>query len=230
MTHRRSLMHATLFMALAGTASLEAQHALKEAALVVVPEHDLPETAQMSTNSMYLRPAGNGETYLYLEQQDKNRIVVLNVTRPAKIRQDTVVALDVVAPFDFMRPIGPDVSLICFRGEKGSGVISFRKPLQPTVTMLPALRQALQIEEAGSTGLIVVSGQGTSASSPDRTVQVVDLSDPGAPTILATIPKTSQQVEDHETGARYILSKAGLTVVRQPEVELQHELDSKSIN
>ena len=230
MTHRRLLLHTTLVMALGFTASLGAQHVRKQAALVVVPSHDLPETAQMLTDSMYLRSAGNGDTYLYLEQKAKNRIVVLNVTRPSKIRQEAIVALNVDAPFDFVRPIGPDTSLICFRGEKGSGVISFRKPLKPTITTLPTLRQATQIEDAGSAGLIVVSGQGISPRSPDQTVQIVDLTKPDTPTILATIPNTSQQVEDRDTGARYILSEAGLTVVRQPDVELQHELDSKFTN
>ncbi len=162
MTYRRSMMHMTLVIVLAFTASLEAQHARKQAALVIVPSHDLPETAQMPTDSMFLQSADNGQTYLYSEQEAKNRIVVLNVTRPSKIRQESVVALDVAAPFDFVRSIKPDVSLICFRGERGSGVMSFHKPLQPTVTILPALRQAMNIEQEGSSGLIVVSGQGVS--------------------------------------------------------------------
>jgi hypothetical protein len=224
------MAHTALVIALAFSVSLEAQHARKQAALVIVPSHDLPETAQMPTDSMFLQSAGNGQTYLYLEQKAKNRIVVLNVTRPSKIRQESLVALEVAAPFDFVRSIGPDVSLICFRGERGSGVMSFHKPLQPTVTMLPALRQAMNIEQEGSSGLIVISGKGVSPRSPEQTVQVVDLTDPDAPLILATIPNTSQQVEDHASGARYILSDAGLTVVRQPEIELQSEINSKFIN
>lgn len=231
MTHRRSPIPASLFAVLTFTAiSLQAQHTRKEADLLVVPAQELPKTSQMSTDSMYLRPAADGSTYLYLEQQAKHRMVILNVTRPSKIRQQAVVALDVNAPFDFVRSLGPDVSLVCFRGAAGSGVISFRKPLQPTVTMLPSLRQAVQIEEAGSTGLIVVSGQGMPPKLTDRTVQVVDLSEPGAPNILATIPDASQQIEDPETGAHYILGEAGLTVVRQPHVEAQRELASKGGN
>lgn len=69
MTHRPSLMLAIPFTALTFTTSLEAQHAQKKAGLTFAPAYDLPETARMPPGSVHPRPAGNGNTYPFLEQQ-----------------------------------------------------------------------------------------------------------------------------------------------------------------
>jgi hypothetical protein len=99
--------------------------------IVVAPSH-LPETAQMPSESMFLRSTGGGSTYLYLEQHSRNRIVVLDVTHPAHIQQVAVVST-AGAAFDFVRPLGSSGALVCFRDNSGSGVLQFHKDKAPTL-------------------------------------------------------------------------------------------------
>ena len=208
--------------------SMLGQHGNKRATLVVVPVSELPEAAQMPADSMWLLPAGNGDTFLYLEQQSRHRIVVLNVSAPGKIRAKTFVPLDIDDSFEFVRSAGPAAALVCFRGDKGSGIIDFSQPRHPVLTMLPLLKQASQIEEAGPAGLIISSSQRPYEKSLGTTVQVVDITIPNTPQILSTVPNVFQQLSDSSTGARYLLSEKGLTVVRQPDVEIAHQLASRS--
>ena len=210
--------------------SMLGQHGHKAVTVVVVAAAELPEAAQMPADSMYLHSGADGTTFLYLEQQVRHRIVVLNVSAPSKIRLEAFVPMNMDEPFDFVRSAGPTAALVCFRGEKGSGIVDFSKPRNPILTTLPSLRHSSQIEEAGPAGLIVSSGERPYLKAPSVTVQVVDISSPTAPRIVYTVASVFQQLSDSTTGARYLLSETGLTVVRQPDVESERQVAAQTSN
>jgi hypothetical protein len=197
-------------------------------AVVVVPSTELPESAHITGESMFLRSNDDGSTYLYLEQQGKKRLVVLDVTHPIRIAQVSTANIAGGA-FDFVKLLGPSSALVCFRDNRGSGIMQFRNPKQPALDAALGLRQASSAEEVGVFGLLVTNGHRTQSDVPEHDVQVVDLST-GAPTVLANAHSVHQEIFDAATGAHFLLGSEGLTVVRQPYVEAQNDLALKPTN
>lgn len=74
--------------------------------IVVLQPQDLPQAARIAGQSMELHSLGNGKTYLYIEQQQLGRLVILDVTDPARITQVGSVSLETPAVFDFSSPWG----------------------------------------------------------------------------------------------------------------------------
>ncbi len=196
--------------------------------VVVVPSARLPESSQMTSESMFLYSNNDGSTYLYLEQQRKKRLVVLDVTHPIRISQVSTVNT-VGAAFDFVRSLGTSSALVCFRDSSGSGVVHLHNPKQPALITVPGLRQASRAEEVGTSGLLITNGTRTQGDVPEHDVQVIDFST-DAPTVLATAHGVHQEIIDGATGAHFLLGADGLTVVRQPDVEAQNDLALKSTN
>jgi hypothetical protein len=77
---------------------------------------------------MMLYQPGNGQTFLYLEQQQLARIVILDVTDPGHIEIVGCSELDASVPFDFVNPVGESATLVHFRKNLGSAVLDLHKP------------------------------------------------------------------------------------------------------
>ena len=182
----------------------------------------------MTGESMFLLSNLDGSTYLYLEQQSRKRLVVLDVTHPVQISQVSTTSMAGGA-FDFVKSLGPSSALVCFRDNSGSGIMQFRHPKQPALAAAPGLRQASRAEQVGTFGLLVTNGERTQGDTPERDIQVVDLSS-GTPTVLANAHNVHQEIVDAATGAHFLLGSEGLTVVRQPDVEAQNDLALKPAN
>ena len=80
--------------------------------LIIEQPADLPEMAQTRGQSLFLYQAGDGETYLYVEQHNGARLAVFDVTDPAKIKTMSSVLLKTVGAFDFVRPLNDRAELI----------------------------------------------------------------------------------------------------------------------
>ncbi len=105
---------------------LPAEIRSKSNELIVVQPHDLPEGAQMPGNSLFLHQDDEGDTYLYVEQQQGTRLSVFDVTDPAKIKLISSTLLAVPGAFDFVRPLDGHTEMFRFRDNNEVAVLDLR--------------------------------------------------------------------------------------------------------
>jgi len=197
----------------------QAQTRSKSGEIVVVEPHNLPEQAQMTGNSFFLHSDNEGDTYLYVEQQDGKRLSVFNVTDPAQIKNVSSTPLTVVGPFDFVRALDGHAELIHFREGKGVAVLDLSKPKKPTLHTVSGLVNPGRTEPLGESGYLGVNEPYDYVRATPRDFQVVDLSTPSNPTLLAIVKQVKHRVVNNDTGTTFLLGSDGLTVVRRMSVE-----------
>ena len=206
-------------------ASAHAETYSRSKALVVVEPRDLPEQAQIRGNSLLLHTDSAGSTYLYVEQQQGARISVFDVTDPAHIKLTVSTQIPNQGPFDFIRPLGDHAELVYFRDGRKVGVLDLRKAKKPELRTVSTAMDLAAAEQIGESGLLAT----TAASyryvpAVAREFQVVDISTAN-PTSLATIKEVKHRVTNDETGTTFLLGRDGLTVIRRPGVEREHEIE-----
>jgi hypothetical protein len=206
---------ASLFLAVQAPAEVHS----KTNELIVVQPKDLPEQAQMPGNSFFLYSDGAGSTYLYVEQQQGARLAAFDVTDPSKIK--VVVSTPITAPgaFDFVRPLGSHGELVRFRDNKSVAVLDLHKVKAPTLHMIDALSEAGSTEALGESGFLMVNEPYNYVRATPRDYQVVDISSPSVPTLLATVAQVKHKLAKDDTGTTFLLGSEGLTVIRRPRVE-----------
>jgi hypothetical protein len=187
--------------------------------LIVVEPKSLPELARSPAQDMMLYQPGNGQTFLYLEQQQLARIVILDVTDPGHIKIAGCSELDASVPFDFINPVGDSAILIHFRKSLGSAVLDLHKPKAPLLRTTDMLKQAMHVEALGDTRFAIIDKTAPEHIVAAHDYQVVEASDPRSPKPLATIRLVQQKIENSDTGTVFILGADGLTVLRRPQLE-----------
>ena len=195
--------------------------------LVMLPA-DLPDAAQLPGQSLDLHSFSDGTTYLYIEQQQVQRILVLDVTNLSKVKFIASVKLDIPAPFDFVRDLGGSAALICYRDNRGSAVMDFQKRKDPVIASASNLSQAGHTEEVGDTGFLIVNEPRLQTAYAPKDYQVVDSYEPRNPKLIATVKQVQKKITDGSTGAVFLLGEEGLTIVRQPHVEEQRLIEAES--
>ncbi|MEO6816446.1 MAG: hypothetical protein ABI177_07075 [Edaphobacter sp.] len=80
----------------------------------VVEVGDLPEQAQSRGNLFMLHSDSAGRTYLYAEQLQTARLLVFDVTDPARIKLTVSTSLPAEGAFDFVHPLGKNAELAYF--------------------------------------------------------------------------------------------------------------------
>ena len=213
--------------------TLSAHAAVKShsGSMIVEQPSDLPESAQNATDAMYLHETSAGEEILYLEQREGKRLAVLDVTDPAQIRTLSQVSVDAPAPYDFVRDLGDSAALIRYRDNSGVAVVSFRQYKRPVLSSAPAFAEASAYESLGQTGLLAESTGGV-PQADSRTVgyNILDFCAPARPAVLANAPDVRQRLFLRDTGTLFLLNDQGVTVVRQPQVELEHATELVELN
>jgi hypothetical protein len=225
----RKLMLFTLSISVLITPS-QAKSASRPTDLIVVEPKALPEVTRSKAQAMILHQAGNGESYLYLEQQQFARVVVLDVTDPAHIEVVNLSKVDAPAPFDFVRLIGSSVALIRYRNNLGYAILDLRKPKTPSLATIDVPKQATSVEPLGDKALMVIDELAPEYEVVGHDYQVIDASDPRFPKRLATIRLVRQKIEDNDTGTVFLLGADGLTVLRRPHLENEYRALSRSGN
>jgi hypothetical protein len=212
-----------LTMMLAPVAADAAIHSHSQEIVVMEPS-DLPDQAQLPGNSFFLHPDDAGSTYLYIEQQQGARLSVFDVTDPARIRAISSTPLNVPGAFDFVRPLDGRAELIRFRDGKGVAVLDLHKADKPTFHMVGTLANLGVTQPLGETGLLAVDEPYEYVRAIPRDFQVVDISTPSDPKLLATVKQVKHRVVNDETGTTFLLGSDGLTVVRRLSVEADYKV------
>lgn len=212
---------AALFLTLAGTAQIHS----KTKELIVVQPKDLPEQAQMPGNSFFLYSDDHGSTYLYVEQQQGARLTVFEVTDPSKIKVVASAAMNGPGAFDFVRPIDGHGELVRFRDNKSVAVLDLHKVKAPSLHMINHLAEGGATESLGESGFLMVNEPYNYVRATPRDYQVVDISTPTDPTLLATVAQVKHKVVNDETGTTFLLGSEGLTVIRRVSVENDYKLE-----
>jgi hypothetical protein len=216
------MMVAVVFV---GTMGIQADAEIRSRSIIVESPSDLPEAAQRNSEAMYLQATGDGRTVLYLEQEQGRSLAILDVSDPSAIRALGQASIDARGPYDFVRALGDSAALIHYRDHSGFAVINFKKVKQPTLTQAPQFPHPAYVESVGHDGLLLTTSNHPMAEAQDPDYQVFDISNPSNPTALAGVQDVQQRLQRPETGTLFLLTNSGLTVIRRPFVEQEHETE-----
>ncbi len=186
--------------------------------LVVAPLATTSELAQQPSEDILLRVDGAGTPYLYVEQQQEARLVVLNVDDLAHVKIVASVETGVNRPFDFVQPISDTLEQIRFRDGSGSTLLNLQKAKSPQIVNV-AHTVAEPVEALGNSGYLFVMTNPTQlpASIARRDYWVTDNGRP-----LQTITGVTRIAERPDTGTVFLLSAQGITVIRNLSTEQQY--------
>jgi hypothetical protein len=210
--------------------SVQANASVHSKTIIVDLPSDLPEMAQRSSEAMYLHWTGGGQTLLYLEQDQGRTLAILDVTDLGAIRAVAQVSIAAPSPYDFVGNLRDSAVLIHYRDHSGFAVINLKKYKQPVLVEAPQFQHPAQVEPLGHDGLLLASSAHPVYQAEDPQYQVIDVSNPSKPAVLATVEGVKQRLERTETGTLFLLSDKGLTVVRRPSVEEEYKIESTYTN
>jgi hypothetical protein len=80
--------------------------------LVIVSAKRLPEQARVPAQAMLLSFVKPTTLYLYLEENNGQKLAIFDVSDPHKIKFKRLVQTNAGAPFDFVQPAGQSLELI----------------------------------------------------------------------------------------------------------------------
>jgi len=201
-------------------ATVSAEAATKGKIVTQSPSNT-PALAQENSDAMYLRELPTGVVVLYVEANNGRTLDVLDVTDPANTRRVAQVSLPAHSAFDFALPTNDGV-MVRFRDGSGEGFLNLAKFKQPTLLTSPDLN-VLGTAEKFDDAIVLTTAKGAVVDSPeDPTYRVYDDTSASGPTLKATVTDVFQEIERKTTGTLYLLSKNGVTIVRQPRIEQQY--------
>jgi hypothetical protein len=183
-----------------------------------------PEFAKNRSQDLLLHAGTNGNTYLYVEQQQGTLLTVFDVTDPGHMKLIASVPTQARGSFDFVTPIGSSAELIMFRDGSGSAVLDLRKQKAPRVTMIEGATAA-PTEMLGTSGYLSSTAAFAPLAREPRNVQLVETS--YEPRLLTTISEVTHEVHRSETGTIFLINDGKVTVIRRLDAEREHaaELD-----
>ncbi|HXJ12381.1 MAG TPA: hypothetical protein VNH19_08920, partial [Candidatus Limnocylindrales bacterium] len=157
-------------------------------------------------------------------------LAILDVSDLGAIRALPQVSIGARSPYDFVNALS-DTVLIHYRDQSGFAIISLKKYKQPVLVEEPQLQHPAHLEALGHDGLLLASTTSLSAQVEDPQYKVFDVSNPSKPVMLATVAGVKQRLDRTVTCTVFLLSTAGLTVIRRPNVEQDYKnmMESGSI-
>jgi hypothetical protein len=188
--------------------------------IVIDEPTDLPELAQHESLAFQLYSgSGDGRTYLYIEQHHGQRLLVLDVTDPEKLKMAGAVTLNGPGPFEFIRPLGSSAILVRFRNNLDVAVLDLKKAKEPVLKTVNGLRYPGHTEPLGESGLLMENQAHMDPQIMARDYQVVDTRNPADPALVYTAKLVTHKLTRDETGTTFLLGSEGLTIIRLPREE-----------
>jgi len=192
--------------------------------LVVIEPHDLSEQARRPGNSFFLHSDDAGRTYLYIEQDEGDRLSIFDVSDPGRIKLVSSISLPEAGPFDFVRDLCDRAELIRFRDGKGVAIFDLRNARKPVLTATSMLADPGPAQPLGETAFMAVDQPYNYVPAVARDYQIVDLANPSDPILLTTVMQVKHSIVNNYTGTTFLLGSAGLTVVRHLSVENDYKM------
>jgi hypothetical protein len=216
-------MVAALLLLATVAAGAEAQIASRSGTIVIVQPNSLPALTRQNGIAFQLySETGDGSCYLYIEQNQGSRLLVLDVSDPARVRLVNTVPLTVPGPFDFVRTLGSSAFLLRFRNTRDLAVLDLRKPKMPALKLLANPLYSGRTESLGDSAFLAVDEHWAAPAVP-QDYQVVDVSNPANPTLLYTVKQVNGKLERADTGTTFLLGSDGLIIIRLPLEEEKHK-------
>src|SRR5258708_7548656 len=193
--------------------------------IVVESPSALAELAQPDGEALYLHARGDGRTFLFVEGIGGKNISILDVTNPAQIHGISRANVSATGPFDFVKSLNDRVILISYRDQTGLAVLDFRKFDRPIVTQISSGARAIPTQTIDDSGALLQASTLRALASETRATdfQVIDTSASLRPEVVATVPGVKQTLLKRDTGTLFLLSSTGITVIRHPRAEREHE-------
>jgi hypothetical protein len=192
--------------------------------LQVVPASALPLETQNPAQDLLLYSSRFYNAWLYLEQEQGARILVLDVSDPSRIRLVANVSTGLGKPFDLVRVPRKRLAIARFRDGSGQKVLNLSRPRAPRLVAEPPDLPQLPVvsDTTGYPGVELRPVADAGVPTGDRALQIIE---PGIkPQLIATIPHVTHQTFRPETGTVFLLGERGLVVVRQHKAEVDWEL------
>ena len=194
--------------------------------ILVESPAEVPALAQNGGEAMYLYNTEDGRAVLYVEATGGRALSALDVTNPANIKLVAQTPLAAPSAFDFVQEVGDHGTLIRYRDGSGVALISFSHYQHPVLVAQPVLAQTSVSETIGQTGLLLTSAEvSTTPVSQAHIYNVLDTTNPSQPGMLAIVPAVKERVAKSDTGTLFLLNNDGVTVVRQPQVEEERQIE-----
>jgi hypothetical protein len=196
--------------------------------IVVESPANLPLLAQNNADAMYLYDTGDGRTLLYIEVQDGQALNALDVTDPAKIKRISQTEIPAASAFDFVQPVGGQAVLIRYRDGSGIALLNLKHYKQPALVESGAFEKNNISETLGQTRLLLAPSSEpyqpvSQRFAETREYKVVDTANPAQPMLLAMVSDVQQCLAKNDTGTLFVLNKDGVTIIRRPRVEQEHQ-------
>ena len=184
-----------------------------------------PELAQADGEALYLHARGDGRTFLLVEGIGGKTISILDVTNPAQIHGIARANVSATGPFDFVKSLDDRAILISYRDQTGLAVLDLKKFDRPIVTQISSDTRAIPTQTVDDSGALLQASAHRALASETGALdfQVIDTSAPLRPEVVAIVPGVKQTLLKSDTGTLFLLSSRGVTVIRHPRAEREHE-------
>src|SRR5262249_25358879 len=198
--------------------------------VVLLRPAELPELARATGQAIVLHAAGDGRTFLYVEQNHGARLAIFDVTNPAKIKQEPPAQLDAPGSFDFVSSLGDYAELIRFRDGQGEAVLDLHKAKPPTIKVVQGLGYPGSADRLIGDGFTIANQASVQSDANAQNYQILATVDSREPERIYEVKQVRQEITNDETGTTFLLGADGLYVIRRPAVEEAYEIHQQQMS
>jgi hypothetical protein len=209
-------------IAASGIAAASTVHAHPSNNLVLVAPAELPESARLPGDAMFLHEVKDGRTILYVEQKLGAQLAIFDVTDPSHVKSQGTVQMGAAGAFDFVSSLGSQKEIVRYREDQKLAVIDFHRAMQPSVEWLSPPKWPGLIAPVGDDGFIVNGESATSRESNDpeslKNYRLFDTARSDFDRVF-DVKQVRSTISNQDTGTTFLLTGVGLYLIRQPTVE-----------
>jgi len=124
-----------------------------------------------------------------------------------------------------VRSLGGRAELIRYRDNKGVAILDLRSAKKPVVKMVSGLTESGSTQPLGERAFLMVNEPFNYVRAVPRDYQVIDVSTPSDPVLIATVKEVKHQLIKGDTGTTFLLGSGGLTVIRRLSEEQEFKAE-----
>lgn len=200
--------------------------------VVIEAPANLPLESRQPANALYLNTSsGDGNAYLYIEQQDGKRFVVLDVTDLAHIKAIRTMSLPFSKSFQFAEELNDSYIVLRSMDQKEMAILNIRKAKAPVLEAVDAFQCTGTVQPIGQSTFLLASASAVPATLPTpQEYRVIEGTKGLHFSTLYAAKGVIASISREETGTLFLLGAEGLTVIRHPEQEEEYETQQRYTN